>query len=131
MIIKTSELIGPALDWAVARAEGKKVLSGPPIRVASIHKCLAGEYEVSKPYSPTTDWAIMGPIIEREVITIDYDCFGPRPVWIATHHALDGTRLQHQFGETPLIAAARCYVTSKLGREGELPEELKIVGQKA
>jgi hypothetical protein len=127
MTIKTSELIGPALDWAVARAEGKKVLSGPPIRVANIHKCLAGEYEVSKPYSPTTDWAIMGPIIERENINLIWSEGYPvkatihrgGPVWIDS------------FGETPLIAAARCYVTSKLGREGELPEELKIVGQKA
>ena len=125
MIIKTSELIGPALDWAVAMAERKKVLAGPPIRVASIHKCLAGEYEVSKPYSPSTDWAIMGPIIEREFITIDYDCFGPQPVWIATHHAPNGTRLQHQFGETPLIAAARCYVLFMLGDEINIPEVLK------
>ena len=30
-----------------------------------------------------------------------------------------------QFGPTPLIAAMRCYVASKLGDEVEVPEELK------
>lgn len=29
------------------------------------------------------------------------------------------------FGPTPLIAAMRCYVASKLGDEVEVPEELK------
>ena len=127
MIIKTAELIGPALDWAVARAEGKKVLAGPPIRVASIYKCQAGDYEVSKPYSPTTDWAIMGPIIDRENINLIWSEGYPvkATIYRGGHVWIDS------FGETPLIAAARCYVTSKLGIEGELPEELKIVGQKA
>ena len=124
MIIKTSELIGHVLDWAVAMAEGKKVLSGPPIRVASIHKCLAGEYQVSKPFSPTTDWAQMGPIIEREFITLDYDCFGPQPVWIGTHRSADGTSRIHAFADTPLIAAARCYVASKLGDELDIPDQV-------
>jgi hypothetical protein len=121
MIIKTSELIGTQLDWAVARAEGKKVLSGPPIRVASIHKCLAGGYEVSKPYSPTTDWAIMGPIIERERISL-----------IDTGHGFWGSRPKanfdkaepEQFDRSPLIAAARCYVASKLGDEVDIPDNL-------
>jgi hypothetical protein len=29
------------------------------------------------------------------------------------------------WGDTPLIAAMRCFVTSKLGDEIEIPEELK------
>ncbi len=128
MTIKTSELIGPALDWAVAMAEGKKVLAGPPIRVANIYKCQAGEYEVSKPYSPSTDWALMGPIIEREEMTIEATRSGlyTASIWNGKPGDFSlGT------GQSHLIAAARCYVTMKLGREGKVPEELKIVGQKA
>jgi hypothetical protein len=30
-----------------------------------------------------------------------------------------------QYGNTPLIAAMRCYVASKMGDEIEIPEELK------
>jgi len=115
VLIKTSELIGHVLDWAVAMAEGKKVLSGPPIRVASIHKCLVGEYQVSKPYSPTTDWAIMGPIVERERINLEpfKDINGEQ--WSA-----DG----QWDSPTPLIAAARCYVASKLGDELDIPDQV-------
>jgi hypothetical protein len=29
-----------------------------------------------------------------------------------------------QYGDTPLIAAMRCYVASKLGDEVEIPKEL-------
>ena len=120
MKIKTQDLTGTALDWAVAVAEGK---SGD----CEIHANNIWYGRVTSgfvQYHPSTNWALMGPIIERELITLDYDCFGPQPVWIGTQHAFDGTRLQHQFGETPLTAAARCYVASKLGDEVEVPEEL-------
>jgi hypothetical protein len=36
----------------------------------------------------------------------------------------DEVRLPRGYGPTPLIAAMRCYVASKLGDEVELPEEL-------
>ena len=63
-----------------------------------------------------TDWAHGGPIIEREGITIqqspDRDC-------CMAHNE------SHAFeGPTPLIAAMRCYVASKLGEIVEVPSEL-------
>jgi hypothetical protein len=127
MIIKTSELIGPALDWAVAMAERKKVLAGPPIRVASIHKCLAGEYEVSKAYSPSTDWAIMGPIIERDGmnLTCKYIETVLSGVWMAQFKRETRFSKSISLGPTPLIAAARCYVSFMLGDEINIPEVLK------
>jgi hypothetical protein len=65
------------------------------------------------PYS--TDWSDGGPIIERECIelTLNTDTTGGK--WKAG----DCT------GPTPLVAAMRCYVASKLGDEVEVPEELK------
>ena len=67
-------------------------------------------------YSPSTDWAQGGPIIEREGLTITHQ----QNQWAAqTDDDL------FEFGPTPLIAAMRCYVASKLGDEIELPEELK------
>ncbi len=103
-MIKTSELQGPALDWAVA--EGRIDEDGD----------LVGRYE----FDYSTDWAQGGPIIEREGIGIwPSEREGNKGQWGArmlnTHIA---------YGPTPLIAAMRCYVASKMGDEVDLPEEL-------
>ena len=71
--------------------------------------------------SPSTNWAQGGPIIERGKITVDYrETFG---WWVAyTNGSTD-----YEYGctgPTPLIAAMRCYVASKLGDKIELPTEL-------
>ena len=72
----------------------------------------------------STNWAQGGPIIEREKIELipprdedDYD-------WMAVGFALGCAELGIQEGPTPLIAAMRCYVASKLGDEVDVPEEL-------
>ena len=71
----------------------------------------------------STDWAQAGPIIERERLSII-----PRDgYWEAYYHDnlfKDDGSDYFQKGDTPLIAAMRCYVASKLGDEVELPEEL-------
>ena len=104
MKIKTSELTGAALDWAVAKCEG--AINGNDLDIGFI---LEGGY------SPSTDWAQGGPIIEREGIAIFIEY--PKD-WGAT----DGN--YRKAGDTPLIAAMRCYVASKLGDEVEIPKEL-------
>ena len=64
----------------------------------------------------STDWAQGGPIIERENIGIGYDAdMG----WIGIES--DG---KYETGPTPLIAAMRCFVASKLGDEIDLPKDL-------
>ena len=102
--MKTSELTGAALDWAVARCHFVKGTA------ASLIKS-----EV-RPYS--TDWAQGGPIIEEMTLA----CNWLRP--FATKLVRDTRKIIQCSGDTPLIAAMRCYVASKLGDEIELPEEL-------
>jgi hypothetical protein len=99
--MKTSELTGTALDWAVAKCKGEL------------------EYWPEIEYS--TDWAQGGPIIEREAIQITPDEYtGKRSAYMTNEgEPYKGT------GPTPLIAAMRCYAASKLGDEVEIPEELK------
>jgi len=106
MKIKTSELTGAALDWVVAKCEGKKVgyeftLFSPVVIVGL------------DPYEPSEDWSQGGPIIEREKMEFrnkgHYASYNDGPTF---------------YGETHLIAAMRCYVASKLGAEVEIPEEL-------
>lgn len=78
-------------------------------------------------YSPSTDWSCGGPIIEREFMSITE----PDPWCMHVDSSLDNKWRAmkvnydkreyefHQFGETPLIAAMRCYVASKFGDEVE------------
>jgi hypothetical protein len=70
-------------------------------------------------FNPSTDWRQGGPIIERERITIDAREHGQ--LWLA-HSRLVGQ--DGITGPTPLIAAMRCYVASKLGDEIDVPNEL-------
>jgi hypothetical protein len=99
MKIKTSELTGAALDWAVAECENVYCFDGS--------------------YTPSTNWSQGGPIIERE--WIDLHCVNDS-LWEAECPAPGGLAMQN--GPTPLIAAMRCYVASKLGDEVEIPEEI-------
>lgn len=118
--MKTSELIGAALDWAVAKCEGLTIEAFGRYGVAVI--------ECQKMYSPSTDWSQGGPIIEREKITIGYERYGSPggETWDAVKKAShEDTVLWIEYGPTPLIAAMRCYVASKLGDEVEIPEELR------
>jgi hypothetical protein len=98
--MKTSDLIGAALDWAVCVCEGES-----PSRYTQ--------------YS--TDWAVSGPIIERERISPTYSQMNKD--WQAAYH--EGPQSYIHAGSTPLIAAMRCYVASQLGDEIDVPEELK------
>ena len=118
--MKTSALIGPALDWAVAKCEGYTDLRRNPHRFANDmlvmtapHAEWGVEYLVDLDYS--TDWSKGGPIIEREGLTLTHQ----EPWW--------GAQTDDDvfaWGDTPLIAAMRCYVASKLGETVEVPNEL-------
>lgn len=76
----------------------------------------------------STNWAQGGPIIERENITVQTDPTDPHPEkWSAYLRANlftdDGSDC-FKDGTTPLEAAMRCYVASKLGDEVEVPKDL-------
>ena len=111
MKLKTSELQGPALDWAVAKCEGWVAGTNDDDLVSFVLESSSDEMH----FWPSTDWAQGGPIIERERIRLD-----PRGVWVAGH---DSSNDEYS-GTTPLIAAMRCFVASKLGDEVEVPNEI-------
>jgi hypothetical protein len=104
--MKTNELTGATLDWAVAKCEGYRLDLVPE-----------GEY------TPSTDWSQGGPIIEREGVGLDQ--YADYPQWQAFTPAPEQPSGQAVCnGPTPLIAAMRCYVASKMGAEIDLPKEL-------
>ena len=191
MKIKTSELTGAALDWIVAKCEGRVLTEPKPASYEKVHglripfqlwdvvctyrndvlvsatpmpirvdRCgvdhsvgasapsitfssgrdrnargsvdmfymTEGDAETVAAlmlnggldgFEPSTDWAQGGPIIEREGITLRSCIDGA--AWDA-ELAYEETILAS--GPTPLIAAMRCFVASKLGDEVDIPEEL-------
>lgn len=124
MKIKTSELTGPALDWAVAKCEGVEVEHIND----GITRCLLRVSPFTGRYSPSTDWLQGGPIIEREGITVSK--YSPAALvesgceWFSTTWDSTGSMYRVLEGHTPLIAAMRYYVASRLGDEVEIPEDL-------
>lgn len=109
--MKTSELKGAALDWAVAKLENE-------ISDDIDDFCLSEKSE----FKYSTNWAQGGPIIEREKMDIHWanGCFAARIVNFGNLEMVPKT----WFAKTQLIAAMRCFVSSRLGDEIKVPEEL-------
>lgn len=128
MKVKVSELLGVSLDWAVAKCDGKNgVLHDDGITRCIVIAAPSGVYKGT--WRPTINWSQGGPIIERGLNNLfkhnQLDKSKP-PVWCAVINVPSehGTMLLQYDGPTPLIAAMRCYVASKLGEEVDIPEEL-------
>jgi hypothetical protein len=110
--MKTSELQGAALDWAVALIEFPSPDYEDDDRLVYVH----GDDEFH--FAPSIYWTQGGPIIERERIA----SWGDGDLYWEAECGWAWAK-----GPTPLVAAMRCYVTLKLGDEVEVPEELKGV----
>lgn len=118
-IIKTNEVSSIVIDWMVAKCEGKNdVLHDDGITRCIVIAAASGVYKGI--WKPTVNWSQGGPIIERELIELSVSGETLNGMWVAKSPDwyLPAT------GPTPLIAAMRCYVTSKLGDSVEVPNEL-------
>lgn len=109
---KTSQLDGVLLDAAVAMAEGDKLPDYWLDPDDGTPWLRPGREE----WHPSERWDQGGPLIERERIRLEP---GARDTgnWLAFS---DGHSV-FMIAPTPLIAAMRAYVASKLGEEVELP----------
>ena len=127
MKVKTADLIGPALDWAVAQCKGFKKIRAMPAwsnkygAYGGPQVMVSNEEDSSFDYRPSTIWSQGGPIIEQEAIGIG--CLGKSAIyanpWLAARTE-DNTEYA---GPTPLIAACRCFA-ARLGDEVDVPDEL-------
>ena len=117
MKIKTADLIGPALDWAVAVVEG--LTEENAWTTVEIFKAI----RAGGGYWYSTDWSKGGPLIEREWLDLTSwpNESNEDLRWECTQY--DSINC-HAFGPTPLIAAMRCVVAATLGDEVEVPDEL-------
>lgn len=128
MKVKTSELEGAALDYAVAVAMQLKTVVHAPNEYrydvadgihCSTYGCTIGPASMTgddEEYSPSTDWSQCGPLIEEYQICLDpltggdWDSQYPSGPWVR--------------GSSPLQAACRAIVSAKLGDTVDIPDEL-------
>jgi hypothetical protein len=118
MELKTSELTGSALDWAVAKCEGFNATQYESKRLAILHR---RDDAQPRAFVPSSDWSQGGPIIERERITLE--CTSDTGWFTAEFRSNDKNRFP-AYGPSPLVAAMRCYIASKLGDTVTIPDEL-------
>ena len=126
MKIKVSEATPTQLNWMVAKCEGAtdEWHTDKPFFWDGVPCVREAGHDVE--YTPSTDWAQGGPIIERERMDIECWDFHSMPwkasMWWDDENSSGDIQM---YGPTPLIAAMRCYVASKLGDTIEIPEELQ------
>jgi hypothetical protein len=139
MKIKTEDLTGPALDWAVAKSVGRNPKLVEAVRYPgtrrqqhvswSVHCDPSERDEFGEvAFEPSTNWAQGGPIIEIYEIGIrrNAPCSIGREWEASGSITAKGAGYRWGYGPTPLIAAMRCYVASKLGEEVEIPDKLIV-----
>ena len=116
MKIKVADAEGKVLNWMVAKCEG---------------------FDLENPIDYVNDWSYAGPIISKQKINIRYTFteggYRTSDSVDAVHASIDlrngskvfdSKKVIWEYGNTDLVAAMRCYVTSKLGEEVEVPENL-------
>lgn len=149
MKINTAELAGPALDWAVAKCQNIDTRHNFAVETMNHEAgmsqwffCYANDedhaleqaqnaypdhdtqwVEPLEPYRPSTDWCQSGLIVEQEGICLEclFDS-GSWAAWTPAPERESGESIGH--GPTPLVAAMRCFVASKLGDEIVIPGDL-------
>lgn len=125
MRIKTSELTGSALNWAVAKCRAIQVQTWFR-EIPDYEKCgtsALAQIRKGVGYSCDWHWERGVQLIESEGISIKRQLHTPKGCeWRAWQHPKFGSG--DASGPTFLIAAMRCYITNFLGDEIEIPEEL-------
>ncbi|MDE1488589.1 DUF2591 domain-containing protein [Xenorhabdus bovienii] len=115
MKIKTSELTGRALDWAVARADGRGV------RINELGYVFVCDNRSIGVYSPSTDWAKCGELIDKYNIELTNELLDCVLFWSANCNYVSDDYLD---GQTPQIAICRAVVAARWGNEVDIPDEL-------
>lgn len=126
--VKNAELVGPALNWAVAKAEG---LDFEPCfyrhgKKWLIHVVRDGYNPERKVYefSPSTDWSQGGPLVDKYSIELWPTRHGGNRAELWIDKVDGGADRGVAVGETCLIAICRAIIMAKLGPVVEVPAQL-------
>jgi len=124
--VKTADLSGEALGWAVGKAEGLNLFleppgyNGVPWRVFARYRGQAIEH--TKRFNPWEDWALGGQLIDKHHGSTQHfhglaedACYSGGPAGAEAW----------SYGPTALVAFCRGFVHYKLGDTVQVPKELK------
>lgn len=119
--VQTSALAGAALDLAVAQVEG--------IEVAIAEPHYGTDWRIYRPesggkYSPSTDWAVGGPLLNKHCTSFGVVQDGSASRWRSFAYKAETGMSRIAGGESILIAACRAIVTLNLGDTVQAPKEL-------
>lgn len=114
--VKTAELTGAALDWAVAVADEEE---HPQVYSGVIYVNGPKKNALAMEYCPSTNWAQGGPLRDKYDVGIEPGVPDGLPYAYVPGRDLDGSH-----GETALIALCRAIVAAKMGDVVEVPVEL-------
>lgn len=147
--VRVSNLVGAALDWAVAKAAELRMFEmGPdgnwPGNFAvtqatqvepAIIRDLMGRlwFEASLrtvPWSPSTDWSQGGPLIEKYQVALVPEAHDGKEGtesserWYADVYYKGGEQYTTEHCDTALIAACQAIVATEFGDTVQVPKEL-------
>ena len=120
--VKTADLSGEALGWAVGKAEGLEVLLAPPEygnpwRVFARYRATVTER--TERFNPWEDWALGGPLIDKYEADFQWARPGMLRAVVSVGQSVGMAR-----AETHLLASGRAIVAAKLGDTVQVPKEL-------
>lgn len=118
--MKTQDLSCEALNYSVAQIEGVEYIRHY-ISVGAYHDGKTWSQKTLSNYKPSTDWSHGGPLIEKYKLDIGAPMENQNGPWNA---ATEWAHPHGYKGDTPLIAACRAIVASKLGDTVSVPKEL-------
>lgn len=126
--VKTAELIGPALDWAVGYSvRDEEYISG---HFAGSREAWAIDWIRSSSYSPSTEWAQGGPLINKYQVALVPEAHDglegteTSDRWYANVYYNAGEEYTTDHCDTALIAACRAVVATAFGDTVSVPKEL-------
>ena len=113
--VKTADLAGEALGWAVGKAEGLYLILVPPQygnpwRVFARYQASATEH--TKRFNPWEDWALAGLLLDKHCISLIYA--------FEEYEALIGMT-GSGYHPSSTIAICRAVVAAKLGDTVQCP----------
>ncbi len=135
--VKTADLTGPALDWAVAHAtkawewahEWFPTMTLDPTFLRASNHLSYGKVVLipnnpmrqdAEFFQPSTDWAQGGRLIQKHLICLTWFS---RDSWRANVSVLNGPTT-YVLGPQPLIAACRALALHELGDVINVPAEM-------
>lgn len=122
--VRVSNLVGAALDWAVAEVEGIEASWRYGRELVQVHDRggIKLVESIRSIYSPSIDWSQGGPLIDKHQASAHYQAhLADAQFRYSAGPAGSGFWC---YGPTALIAFCRSLVKAKLGDTVQVPKEL-------